>query len=305
MFSTPTREARISFDAAGSAPVSKSGTLRFSVKAGSLEQARETLDFAPARIYLSAEPFAPLSPASRQNIAELSQACREKDVELYLTLPRMTSEGQRELFEALFAAHRSLKNELDGLLIGHAGVFEWAAASGMKLHCDSSMNLYNSRAAAFMAEQGASGWTPSLELPFDSLLTLPEGMLSEGLVGMDAEPVLHGVPTLMYMDHDVSGVQADEFVLDTGESRLRIRRDAWERYHLLPETEYTLLPRLEELVNSGYTRFRLELQDYSIDEMRPLLIAVRRALDEPARAGEILEDLKTVRGGYSYGAQKF
>ncbi len=308
MFSTPTRESRHSLDdePAGSPPGAAAGPhadLIFSVKVGSVEQALRALDFAPYRIYLSVEPFAPEIPASRKELSELASGCHEKGTELFLALPRMTGEGQKELFETLFASHPALKGALDGLMIGHAGQFEWTAASGMNIHCDSSMNLYNSRAAAFMAAQGASGWTPSLELPFDSLLALPAGRKTAG--SMEAEPVLHGVPTLMYMDHDVSGTGADEFVLDTGESSLRIRKDAWERYHLLPETEYSLLPRLEELSAAGYSRFRLDLQDYGVDEMGPLLAAVNQALDKPEQGAEILKNLKSVRGGYSYGAQKF
>ena len=315
MFSLPTRESAVSLSEASdsseplSSPIEtgrdEAGRLSFTARVGSVEQARRVLDFNPLRIYLSAEPFAPLAPASYREIGELAALCREKGTELFLALPRMTGEAQRECFEALFAAHPELTEDLDGLLITHAGMFEWAAAKGMKLHCDATMNLYNSRAAAFMAGQGAGGWTPSLELPFTSLLALPGDLERYGAADMEAEAVLHGVPTVMYMDHDVSAAGADEFVLETDASRLRIRRDAWDRYHLLPEKEFTLLPRLAELAAAGYRRFRLELQDYGTEEMLPLLEAVRQALEEPARGAEILENLESVRGGYSYGAQKF
>ena len=310
MFSTPTKEPRIDFAQSSVAPpcVGAGGEgekAHLAVKVSGLAQARCVLEYDPARIYLSTEPFAPLAPPSRTEIAELSALCRERGCELFLALPRMTGERQRELFEAWFSDHPGLKKELDGLLITHVGMVEWRAAMEMRLRCDSTMNLYNARAAAFMAEQGAEGWTPSLELPYASLLTLPKAQGREGAEKMECELLLHGVPTLMYMDHDVSDCAAGVVEMDTGESRLRIRRDVWERYHLLPETEYTLVPRIQELLAAGYRSFRLELQEYACDEAAPLMETVCHALAEPEKAAVILERLSSVRGGYSYGAQRF
>ncbi len=87
--------------------------------------------------------------------------------------------------------------------------------------------------------------------------------------------------------------------------RFFIRRDWWNRYHLLPHKELSLLPRLTSLINAGYRMFRVELQGYGQDSGKMVLKACRAALDEPERGAEILQTLKPAGGGFTYGAHQF
>jgi len=303
MFSTPTneKEAPLSpFRGKSLSLTSEDLPLMMSVRVNSPAQARLALEGGADRIYLSAEPFAPDRPATLQVLKDLSGECSQKGADLYLALPRMMKEGQNDLFRAWFTKNPPVK----GVLAGHAGVFELIDTDRHRIICDTSMNLYNARAAGFFAEQGASGWTASLELPFDSLASLPGEVKFSGCT-IPGEVVLHGLPTMMYMEHDVSGNRKDLYSLETPVSRLTIRRDWWDRYHLLPHKELCLLPRLPDLVNGGYSSFRLELQAYSLTESELLLKTYRQALNEPDRSADLFTTLQSCTGGFSYGAHQF
>ena len=302
MFSVPTKEKEIESPAeilSGESAV-PNGQLKMTVRVNSPHQARLALQYGVHRIYLSAEPFAPEKPASLEELQELARDCGREGAELFLSLPRMMSDSQSDLFRAYFQK----KPEVQGVLAGHPGVWEILDPHKTPLICDTPMNLYNARAIRFYADRGASGWTPSLELPFSSLLSLPRAVEELGCQA-EGEVVLHGLPTMMFMDHDVSCSGEDRMELVTPASSLEIRKDWWERYHLLPHKELTLLPRLAELINCGYRMFRLELQGYTPEAAESVLKVCRECLDNPSEGAESFKTLKPVRGGFTYGAQQF
>ena len=304
MFSTPTKEkdAVIPSSAAetdAAAPV-KSSRLKLSVRVNSPEQARAALKGGAGRIYLSLEPLAPAKPASLNEIEELSVLCSGNKAELYLALPRMTDDRQGVLLREYFEK----KPAAAGVLAGNSGVFEFIDTEVYSLVCDYTMNIYNGKAAAFFTSQGATEWTPSLELPFASLQALSADAESAGAVSA-GEAVVHGLPSVMYMEHDVSNRGEDEVHLDTEVSRLTIRKDWWERYHLLPHKELCLLPRMAELIAAGYGSFRLELQAYGIRETEALVSLYNKALNSPEKAEELFSSLETTAGGFTYGAHQF
>jgi len=308
MFSEPTEELEIRLpegsgttETAGvtGRPEGKSPAL--SVRVNSLRQAVQALEYGPGRIYLSAEPFAPDRLITLEEAAELRERCRQAGCELYLSLPRMMSDPQNDLFRDYLAK----EPPFDGILVSHSGAFEYIDPARYALACDASMNLSNPEAVRFYARTaGIRGWTSSLELPGDFLTALPAGVRELGCPA-EGEVILHGRPTLMYMDHDISDRKADREDLVTPESRLTVRRDIWDRYHLLPHKELSLLPRLPELTEGGYHWFRLELQNYNKEEADRILSACRQALAEPDRGAALLADLKSEGGGYTYGAHSF
>ncbi|NQT60880.1 MAG: U32 family peptidase [Bacteroidetes bacterium] len=307
MFSVPTKEHDI--DLTTSAPVNPhqnfnhetlTAETAFSVRVNSKEQALLALSYQPKRIYLSTEPFSPEKLLSYEEIAELRERCSQDGCELYLALPRMMSDEQNDLFSAFF----NKKPLIDGILITHSGAFRSIATKQYPVICDTTMNIYNAEAVRFYNRFNIQGWTPSLELPYQSLLSLPESVKALGCT-VEGEIVLHGLPTLMYMDHDVSDENADRVELQTRVSQLTIRRDWWNRYHLLPHKELSLLPRLPELIQAGYRTFRLELQAYDLAATEKVLLACRCCLQEPLRGASELSSLNPIGGGFTYGAHKF
>ena len=302
MFSVPAEEKEIgpAETEADPHPLSSSTRLGMSVRVNSPDQARLALSCGADRIYLSTEPFAPDAPAGLDELEDLSRVCRGTGCELFLSLPRMMSDTRFNLFREYLKKDIPIK----GILAGFSGAFELAAKRDLAVICDTPMNLYNARAVAFYLDEGASGWTPSLEMPMASLLSLP-GALKELGCTVPGEVVLHGQPTMMYMDHDISNEREDRVELTTPESSLTVRRDCWNRYHLLPHKEYSLLPRLEELAGAGYEMFRVELQAYETEAAENVLNVCRESLNDPVHAKTLFSNLKSVGGGFTYGAQQF
>lgn len=334
MFSTPVKEGQIKFDGeAASVAVAENvravalasknhglgkeespdfdqSTFSLRVKTDDAASAASLAGCGIQRIYLSTEPFSGegITLPSASQVLDLDNICAAHSCELFIALPRMTDEPQGELIQGWLQRLAALKREssrLPGLAVGHVGMLSWPVCRQFPLHGDSSLNIYNQSSAAFLCASGLTGWTPSLELPYASLLELPEAWNASGRGPGEIELMLHGCPTLMYMDHDVSANGKNEFQLDTGKSTLRIRKDIWERYHLLPDSDYSLMPRLPELIASGYRSFRLELQDYSQEDALTITSAAASALKAPADAAHILQALPIRTGGYSYGAQQF
>lgn len=302
MFSTPTEETPIPLNKRSepkSDSTAKGRNLKLRVRVESVEQADLALEAGVDRIYLSTEPFAPLSPPSMTEIGKLSERCTEQGCELFLSHPKMSDRYQSELFRCILAKNPPL----DGFLISHTGSFTYLQGSGYRIACDSSMNSANSKAVALLQECGAESCTASLELPYPQLLALPGACRRED--GKDPlELLLHGRPTLMYMDHDLGGEERDGYELIHSAGSLPVRRDCWGRYHLLPEKELSLLPRLEELITSGYTSFRVDVQGYPRVAAGQLLSAVRRSLDYPGRAIEQFCSLRSIGGGFTYGGHQ-
>ncbi len=259
-----------------------------------------------------ATPAAPPLPG-RAELAALGNECHAAGCELFVSLPRMLSEAQTDLFRAWFAS----RPPIDGVLVTHFGALSWLPkpSPAFALAGDWTLNAYNGLAAGFYAAVGLSTVAASTELPFAHLAAFPSDIAESGhLAALSApadaispapEVVIHGMLPIMYLDHDVSLERARRSFLDTPAGRLTAIRDAWNRVHLFPYKEMSLLPRLGELAASGYADFRLELQAYPEGAARAVLAACRKALDGPAKAAEAFSALAPAGGGFTYGAHGF
>ncbi len=213
MFSTPAKEKEVKPVESVDQPVARGDDLILSVRVNSPDQAELALENGARRIYLSAEPFLPDTPASLKDLNSLYTLCESHKAELFLGFPRMMSDTQQELFQSYLDKSPSIH----GILAGHTGILEIPGADAYPIHCDTAMNLYNARAIRFLSDHGVCGWTPSVELHFASLKAMPADAAALG-AALQGEVVLHGFPTVMYMDHDVSGSKEAQVVLETPES---------------------------------------------------------------------------------------
>jgi putative protease len=312
MFSTPTKEREV--DAVQTEKLRarlleihrtlkpSPGQPGLSVRVNSIEQGRRVLKSGSGirRIYLSSEPFAPVMPFTLSELDGFQKECRKSDITLFLAFPRMVTDSQFSLFRAYLAQ----KPSVDGFLLSNLGLFRLFEGEEYQLTCDSSMNIYNPQAAAFYEEAGAKGWTSSIELPAPSLIRLPTLAAAAGCTG-EAELIYHGLPDVMYLDHDVSGRKADSWFLETEAGRLQIKRDYWNHYHLLPVKELTLMPLTDIFMKSGYDLLRLELQAYGPEETSSIMKAALTCMDHPEKGDLVLESLQAQSKGCTYGAYQY
>lgn len=323
MFSQPTEEREIPrFNPVPGPAGSKADRgPALTVRVNSAAQGRLALEFGPRRIYLSAEPLLAALPASppssdfsgpclpgaaapcvpalpeRGELEAFRRECRDALCELYIALPRMMGDDQTEIFRQWLKGGPAA----DGFLVTHGGALDWLRGSGYALAGDWTLNAYSGEASRFWAAEGLETLAASTELPFASLAAFP----ADCPEGLEAEAVFHGLIPVMYLDHDVSGRQSPKAELETPAGRLTVMRDCWNRYHLFPRKELTLLPKAPELAASGFGFLRAEIQAYPDGAARAVLAACRTALNDPERGQGALEGITPTGGGFTYGAHGY
>ncbi|WP_028973805.1 peptidase U32 family protein [Spirochaeta cellobiosiphila] len=301
MFSTPTAEKEIDLNVDNFAAYSifniKRQDYHLNVKVNSIDQAVVASKAGADRVILTLEPLAPAQLPSINDIENLANRIGDK-TDLYLALPRMTKDKDDLLFKNYFAKNISVK----GIYINHVGCLEYLDNQQYDLAGDTGLNTYNHLSLKYLKSCGVSLANLSIEMPFSSFHTLAKINIYNPDYATP-EIMIHGRPTMMYMEHDISSTEADDIELVTEAESLHVKKDIWNRYHMLSAKDYTLLPRISELLQSGYREFRLELQDYDISETSQLLYQIQDLIQNQKNMKQILMSISQKRG-LTYGAQR-
>ncbi|GIP28212.1 hypothetical protein J23TS9_33420 [Paenibacillus sp. J23TS9] len=323
VFSTPTPEREVSDqriseirtclssvkDAADRTRQEKAAA-RLAVRVNNMMQARMALEEEVDDLYLSGDVFFPDLPFTQKDIASL---CASKGrSRIYLGLPRMMTELHFEQYMQLLSRERL---PLDGLLVTNLGAVHAFKGLGYPLIGDTSLNIYNQLAADFYGEQGLERVTVSAEMTAGHLADL----LTHSRVPL--EMIVHGSPTVMYMEHDLYEntellepvgeednryVDNDILVLMTDKGENPVYRDQHGRNHLLLGKELCFLSILPELREAGVSCFRIEGAPYKVHDLQAVIRAYRQALELTTRA-EAAESnvLRPVFAGYTLGSLQF
>lgn len=321
VFSTPTEEreltdkrlADIRDKWAAAQPDKVSGMNKskseLSVHVNNMPQARAALQGGADYIYLSGDVYEPDRPFTKAEIKELADI--KGNTKIYLCLPRMMTELHFEIYDGLLSGERL---PIDGVMVTHLGAIHKFASTGYPLIGDFNLNVYNPLAVQFYANYGVERLAVSMELPLKDLL----GLL--GNANTPLEAIVHGSPTVMYMEHDLyANTEAFEpidqednryvdnsiLVLKTDKGENPVYRDAHGRCHLTLAKELCLLPLVKELTEAGLSVFRIEGATYKPDQLEAIVRAYRAALDNPNSAVEEFSKLTPVYAGYTLGALQF
>ncbi|MBU3111415.1 peptidase U32 family protein [Clostridium lacusfryxellense] len=283
---------------------------KLSVKVNSYSQAKVSLEEGVDSIYLSGEVYAPDIPFSKSEILKLTN--NKKDTKIYLCFPRM-------MLEEDFSKYSHMLSEnnlgLDGLVVTNLGAIHKYKSLPLELIGDYSLNIYNHIAASFFKKQGLSVATLSLETPLIDAIDV----ISKTTIPI--EIIVHGSPTVMYMDHDLyentkilkptfheNNSIVDNTVLvlvDEKGNEHPIMRDSYSRNHMMLYKELCYLPFLKELNDIGVNNFRIEACNYDVHELQKILSTYRKAIIDLSKCVELYQDLKPVFGGFTLGAFQF
>lgn len=296
--------------AAASASATPSASGELSVHVNNMAQAKAALEAGTDHIYLSGDVFEPDHAFTKAEIKELG-AMKGK-AKLFLGLPRMMNELHFDQYDALLSGERL---PIDGILVTNLGAIRRFAAKGYSMIGDFNLNILNRLAGDFYRERGLERFTVSMEAPLEELALLLEN------AGGPIEAIVHGSPTIMYMEHDLydnasvfqpiaeednSYVANDVLVLMTDKGENPVYRDVHGRNHLTMAKELCLLPVVKELLGAGLTHFRIEGASYrKPEQLAAIVAAYRQALDHPETAAQQYAALKPVYAGYTLGALQF
>jgi putative protease len=316
VFSTPTQERELSAkrlekisEKLTSIRQSKtSGVTELSVHVNNMAQAKVALEEGANHIYLSGDVFEPDRPFSKADLLELGTIKGKSKI--YLGLPRMMTELQFEMYDALLSGERL---PIDGILVTNLGAIHKFASSGYPLVGDFNLNISNPLAAGLYNSLGVERLTMSMELPLNDFASL----LENAKVPMEA--IVHGSPVVMYMEHDLyENTEAFEaigeednhyvdnsvLVLMTDKGENPVYRDVHGRCHLTLAKELNLLSLVQELSDAGLSVCRIEGATYRPEQLRDIVRAYRTTLDQLGVGKQIVE-LSPVYAGYTLGALQF
>ncbi|WP_410770935.1 peptidase U32 family protein [Fontibacillus sp. BL9] len=317
VFSTPTEERELGVKRldeireklSGAGNKNALAVPQISVHVNNVKQAKAALEAGADHIYLSGDVFEPDRPFTKAEILEL--AAVKGMAKLYVCVPRMMTELQFDIYDALLSGERL---PIDGVMVTNLGAVRKFAGKGYPLVGDFNLNVYNRLSAGFYKDLGVERLTASLELPLLDFTALLENSPSP------LEAIVHGSPALMYMEHDLYenadvfqpiGEEDNHFVdnsvlvLMTDKGENPVYRDAYGRNHLTLAKELCLLPLVKELKEAGLSVFRIEGATYKPEQLRHIVATYKTALAEPETAVELFAGLAPVYAGYTLGALQF
>jgi len=283
---------------------------KLSVKVDSYAQAIVALDEGVDAIYLSGEVFEPNQPFSKSEILKLTK--NKKNTKVYLGFPKM-------MFEEDFSKFNQLLNEnklgLDGLIVTNLGAIHKYKSLGLELIGDYTLNIYNHKAASFYEKQGLSIATLSIETPvLDTMDVITKSPIP-------IEILVHGSPTVMYMNHDLyentkvlepsrseNNLNAASNVLVLVDDKAHehpVYRDNYGRNHMTLYKELCYLPFLKELNDIGVNHFRIDGCHYDTNNLRKILKIYKEAINDLSKCEDLFDSLNHSGDGFTLGAFQF
>lgn len=280
-----------------------------SVRVNDFDQALAALELGVDALYLSTEPIRNKVPLTREQIKALT--LRKGRSRIYLALPRMMND------DLIFRYVQYLRKDtmgLDGILVTTLGAFDPFKEFNLKLIGDFSLNAYNCNTFDFYKELGASHVASSLELSRSKL-----GMIVHKKAA-DLEIVVHGRPTLMYMDQDLyenldvlkpagsiddKGDDGVVYLKDKIGNMHPVHKDSFGKNHFTGSKQLCLVETVPALMDCGVKMIRFEGASYDLNAFKLILKIYKDVLNGSINPREALEQLKLERKDMTYGALQF
>lgn len=255
---------------------------RLSVKVNNFEQAKICLQLEVDDIYLSGDVFKPDKPMKKSVLKELAGI--KGNSKIYLGMPHM-------VFDEQFAEFKQFLSDglpVDGILATNIGSVN--SLNHYTILGDYQLNILNQKSAELYRTMGVKRFTISPEAKLSELIPLIEGLKSE------AELIVHGSPTVMYMEHDLyDNVQKNSngllYLKDGAGFAHPVYKDWYGRCHMLLYKNICYLPILQELYKIGLRNYRLEIPHFDLEETKTIVSIYKKALKELTACEGLFEEL--------------
>lgn len=263
------------------------------VKVNNLLQAKVCVDLKVDVVYLSGDVFLPDKAFSRLELEELARS--KGETKIYLSMPHMTFDIQLEQYRQLLSAGMLL----DGLIATNIGGIR--SFKDIPLVGDYPLNILNHKSAEVYMGLGLERFTITPEA------TLSEAIILMNRLGACAELIVHGSPTVMYMEHDLYD-NVDQkgngllFLTDEKGFRHPVYKDQHGRNHMLLYKNICYLPILKGLHQAGLSYFRIEAPHLPEPELVRVIKAYQHGLREPDACEALYEDFEPTYSGWTLGS---
>ena len=223
-------------------------------------------------VFVGGDQYRPQKPPTLADLAKTIDFAHGHGVKVIVDTPRITDKRDCDALREFLPKAAALG--ADGVMVGNPGALKIAYDSTvLPIQTDASFNVFNAKAAAFLAEDGATSITASLELNYDSLKGLVENS------PIPVEVIIHGANAALISDFDLSPAETTSSVAlkDTSDELHPLRRDWRGRIHVLFAKDLCLLPYIDKFFAAA--SLRIEAKDYSPRLTAITVKAYREALD--------------------------
>ncbi|MCE5287520.1 MAG: DUF3656 domain-containing protein, partial [Pelosinus sp.] len=282
------------------------------VNVDSLEKVEAALKAGADVILFGGETFQHRAIADDEyrRVAELVHS---KSKKVIFNTPRLIKEWQIASFRKSLALFQELRP--DGVSIANLGTISLAKELiDLPLYGDYSLNVYNSVAVDFFAQQGFAGITLSPEL------TLGQVAEIAGHSQLELTCLVHGYLTLMISEYCVLGSFLGDlhtgrckeacsggtyWLKDRKEELFPVVTDQFCRMHILNAKELSMLPHAEKFGAMGISSIRIEGKYSSVSDVAKLTRIYQKLIQGATDVTEAerlaLEHENITRGHYFRG----
>lgn len=263
------------------------------VKLNNWQQAKICLDLGVDSIYLSGDVFLPDLPFSKKKMEEL--IAEKGKTSIYLGMPHMMFDIQFEQYQHFLSKDIGL----DGLIASNLGGIH--AFRKYNLIGDYPLNILNSKAANMLMESGLKRFTITPEASLNETISLLEQTKTS------AELIIHGSPTVMYLEHDLyANVNSDQegvlYLVDGEGFQHPVYKDQYGRNHMYLYKDLCYLPILKELYETGLTHFRIEAQHLPANDLARIIKTYQRAFNDLDCCQSLYEELRVEQQDFTLGS---
>jgi len=230
----------------------------------------------------------------REDIAELSAACRAAGVRAYLALNTIVFPREQDEVQAVLDA---AVGQVDAVICWDPAVIRACRARALSIHISTQASVSNVEAARFYRELGAVRVIPARECTLEEVTAIREG------AGVQVEAFVHGAMCVNYsgrcfLGQDVFGGSGNRGAcLQPCRREYRIT-EVEEGHEYVLGQDYVMsardvctIPFLEELIAARIDAFKIEGRNRNPEYVDTVVRCYRRAIDA-CLAGQLSEALK-------------
>lgn len=293
-------EGQISLSARADASLGTVKT-RLAVTVSDLASVEAAINAGAELLYFSGVVFQRVPDFYLDELKAAWEIGQRRGVPVFVHIDRLMNDRQLE-----FLKHELQHQPFDGMLLGSLGALRvlQELAEGRSIHSDVWLNVFNHRSAQYLAQQGVSCVTASLELRLSQIGEMAERS------GVPVALVAHGPVESMVTKHCILRDQGCQLqcqkvgkikLEDPKGFRFPVIFDRWCRMHILNSRELALVDKLDAVEKTGVSLIRIEGRYKSPEWIQHWVEVYRKALDEGSPAFELGQEY--TRGHYYRGVK--
>ncbi|WP_406655862.1 DUF3656 domain-containing protein [Methanolobus sp. ZRKC2] len=207
---------------------------------------------------------------------------KQANIPIYMHTPLIVNDSEMPELEKRI--NIAMEAGFEGILAANPGVLRKALETGIPVIADSHLNIFNRKTTELLIEKGVLSVVLSPEMNFEQIKGI-------GPV-MKTEVIVHGRLQVMVSEHGLirnltgpekgpgSSTKTASFELaDEKGFTFPVKTDCSDRTHIFNSKELCLLEEIPKLIESGVSRFRIDVRMIEDTLVGKVTASYRKAID--------------------------